>query len=222
MVKKTKRKAPTRKKVAKKKAAKKRASKKRPAKKKAAKKASKKKVSRKTSPKKTRPAEPVELTKKAEWSISQFWLNTGFARETVRKRFAEAGLKASRTVKGYPVYLAADGLPVLFYTQDGELDPDKLKPFERRAYYQSELEKLKLQQEKGELVPSFEVENQLAKLCKIVVRGLDTLPDTIERDVGASSTQLALIEKLLDELRAQMYTELVSDEDADSATEIGA
>ena len=208
----------TRKKVSRKKASKKKAAKKAPARKKARK---KKAPARKPAPATEQP-EPVELTRKAEWSISQFWLNTGFARETVRKRFAEAGLKPSRTVKGYPVYMASDGLPVLFYMQDGELDPDKLKPFERRAYYQGELDKLKLQVERGELVPSFEVEAQMARLFKLITRALDTLPDILERDVGMTNRQLERMDRLLDELRTALYGEIAGDPDAAGTVQAGA
>ena len=234
----TKRKKATRKKVAKKKAAKrkparkkaakKKVTKRAPPKKKAKRKPARKKVAKKKAAKRA-PAKDtaetsnlVNLTKRAEWSISQFWLNTGFARETVRKRFSEAGLKPSRKVRGYPVYLVCDALPVLFQGQGEETDPDKLRPFERRAYYQGELDKLKLQAERGELVPSFEVEALVGGLIKRQVQSYETLPDLLERDVGMSPAQLDLVQSICDQERERLYLEMVGEDDADSAVQVGS
>lgn len=162
---------------------------------------------------------PVELTRHAEWSISQFSLNTGFQRETIRKRFADAAVKSTSKFRGYPLYRPIDGLQILYQTVDGVVDPDKLKPFERRAYYQGELDKLKLQAERGELVPSFESEREQSRVIKILVQHLDTLPDVLERDVGMTPKQLVRVEQVVDETREAMYRDVIGGEDADSATE---
>lgn len=215
-----KKKAPAKRVVKKK--AKKRTKKKAPSKKKVvAKKATRKKVTKKKAANKPKAA-VVEITRHTEFSISQFSLNTGFQRRTIRKRFADAGISASRMVHGYPVYRVIDGMPILYQTVEGVVDPDKLKPFERRAYYQGELDKLKLQAERGELVPSFEVERTVARLFKILVQHVETLPDTLERDVGANAVQLVHIEKCIDKVRDAMYQEVIEDpdDDASSAAEV--
>lgn len=215
----------TRKKVAKKRAAPKRGRakkvtrKKAPAKRKVGKKAHqvRKRASSKKAPAKRKPAAKaavIDITRHTEFSISQFALNTGFDRRTIAKRFAAARLRESRIVAGYPVYRVIDGMPLLYQVGDSSGDPDKMKPFDRRAFYQGELDKLKLQTEAGELVPSFEVEREMARLFKIVTQGLDTIPDTLERDVGATAIQLIHIEKALDKIREGIYHLVVKDTNA--------
>ena len=200
----------TKKRVVKKKVAKRPATKKRPAPKKAAAKPSQAEPAPKVN-------EPVELTRKAEWSISQFWLNTGFARETVRKRFAEAGLKPAHMVRGYPVFLVSAALPILFYQQDGKSDPEKMRPMERRLHYQAELDRLKLQLEQGEVVPAFEMEAAIGRVIQISVRFNETMPDILERDVGLSAIQLAKVTEICNENRRNLHAEITAEPDTDVA-----
>lgn len=174
---------------------------------------------KKTTRKKSRQSASVEpILKQVALSISQLAGETGFDRATVRKRLSEAGVKPAGKRGGYPVYRLKDVLPVLYHQQDGEFDPDKLKPFERNAWYKAEREKLHLQLERGDVVPALEVERKFAALFKALVQGLETLPDVLERDVGATPLQLTKIEKHLDEIRNALVTEIEgNDEDADSA-----
>jgi hypothetical protein len=93
-----------------------------------------------------------------------------------------------------------------------------LPPLERKAHYQAEHEKLRLQTERGELVPSLEVEQGHGQIFAIVSQAFDTLPDVLERDVGLTTAQLVRLERLLDEAREALYQALNADEDdADSA-----
>ena len=138
------------------------------------------------------------------------------AKEGVIPRSGRGRYPLAGAIRGYVTFLQDTG--------DGEVsDPDKLKPFERRAFYQGELDKLKLQVERGELVPAFEVERKLARLFKILTQHLDTLPDILERDVGANPKQLGRIEQHLDLARDAMYREIRDDDedydDADSPAE---
>jgi len=154
----------------------------------------------------------VAIHRYTELSISQLSLDTGFTRETVGKRIADLDVQPARKIRGYPVYRLKDVLPALFQATDGELDPDKLKPFERKAYYECELDKLKLELERGELVPTFEVERKMARLFKMLTQYLDTLPDILERDIGISVDQLVRIEKQLYGIREAMYLEVIEDD----------
>jgi ribosome-binding protein aMBF1 (putative translation factor) len=210
----------TRKKTTKKKAASK--------KKRATKKVAKKKVVRKKKRTKTVNEKPartgaavVNLKRFTALSISQLAQDTGLQRTTITARLADAGVQPADKFRGYPVYRLCDVLPALYQMSDGQIDPDQLKPFERRAYYQGELDKLKLQRDRGELVPDIEVEQELSRIFKIVTHGLETLPDILERDVGASPLLLARAEKHIDELRNNLYREIVSSESADSTAETG-
>lgn len=150
-------------------------------------------------------------------SLTSLALEFGCARETVARRISDANVQPADTSGPHPRYRLRDVIGPL--TGDGEVqqDPQKLRPFERRAHYQAELEALTLATKRGELVPTFEVEQRYAELLKSIGEMLDTLPDILERDCGASPLLLARIEKRLDELRELLYTKLTEDEDADSA-----
>jgi uncharacterized protein DUF1441 len=150
-------------------------------------------------------------------NLSQIASEFGVARETARKRLDDAGVGPSETKGGHPVYRLRHVLEA-FAGEEG-FDPDKLKPWERKAHYQAEHEKLRLQVERGEVVPGLEVEQGQAAIFKIVTQFYETLPDLLERDVGASPLMLVRVEKALDESREALYQKLnEGDEpDADSA-----
>lgn len=94
---------------------------------------------------------------------------------------------------------------------DRPIDPEKLAPFQRKAHYQAEAEKLKLAAEAGSVIARGEVESAMARVAKVVTAFLDTLPDILERDTGATPQQLAKLEELLDKMRVAMYAELIKE-----------
>lgn len=110
------------------------------------------------------------------------------------------------TVRGYIRFLRNTGATT-------ETDPDKLEPFKRKAHYMAETEKLQLQRMRGDLVPRIEVEQEQGRIAKIVGEGLETLPDIMERDSGATPKQLAKMQEVIDRLRTQFYEALTKDED---------
>ncbi|MBM0956484.1 DUF1441 family protein, partial [Escherichia coli] len=54
----------------------------------------------------------------------------------------------------------------------------------RKAWYQSERERLKFEQETAQLIPASDVRREFAIWAKAVVQVLETLPDILERDCG--------------------------------------
>lgn len=150
-------------------------------------------------------------------NLSQIASEFGVARETARKRLDDAGIGASEKRGGHPVYRLRDVLGA-FAGEEG-FDPDKLKPWERKAHYQAEHEKLRLQTERAELVPALEVERDYGLVWAILGQFFDTLPDVLERDVGAAPLLIARIERHLDELREALYQAMIAEpeDDADSA-----
>ena len=82
-------------------------------------------------------------------------------RRTVAKRIRDSGIPPAGTRNGYDVYQLARVAPALlgFIAADATVvDPRDLPPIERRAYYQSENERLEAEQTLGLLVPAAEVE----------------------------------------------------------------
>ena len=148
------------------------------------------------------------ITNGASLSLSALSREFSTTRETLRKRLASQGINPTGTRSGYPVYRLRDALQAWIGCPESGFDPDALDPFKRRAHYQGEHEKLKLEIERGLLVPVIEVEQEMAALLKIVAETLDGLPDMIERDAGVSSAVLILVERLLDNCRNQLYERL--------------
>jgi len=93
-----------------------------------------------------------------------------------------------------------------------DIKPDDLKPFERRAHYQAEMEKLDLQSKCGELIPRIEVEQEMGRVAKVLTEFLETLPDIMERDTGATPKQIMKMEAAIDQLREQIYGALTKDD----------
>lgn len=98
---------------------------------------------------------------------------------------------------------------------DIELDPDKMKPADRRVHYQAEdlkqaalLKSRKNAIESRELIPAHEVETALAQAFKTIALTLDTLPDSLERDGLISSGDIEKVITLLDRSREQLSGDL--------------
>lgn len=90
-----------------------------------------------------------------------------------------------------------------------EFDPDLLPPSERKAWYESEFKKRQLQELDGELMRGEIHEREMAEVIKIVVAGLERLPDLLERDAGISGKAVIKCRDIIDDLRNAVYQELV-------------
>lgn len=130
---------------------------------------------------------------------------------TVSRRLKLANIAPAGKRGKLRLYRLADLLRVTFSCDaNGRIDPDRLDPFRRKAHYQSESEKLKIERDRGELIPRIEVEDLLAHALKILGHDLDVLPDILERDCGATPQQLAKIEAAIDAAREQIYERLAA------------
>jgi len=150
-------------------------------------------------------------------SLRQFADESGRDRDTIGKRVKAAGLNPAGKRGGHPVYRLRDLLQAAYVTDDdGQMDPDRLDPFARHAFYKGEREKMQLQVERSELLSSLEVEQRFAAVFKAVADCLDTLPDLIERDCAATPMQVERIQTRLDEVREDLYERLNASEDEDA------
>ncbi|MGT7589087.1 DUF1441 family protein, partial [Escherichia coli] len=113
-------------------------------------------------------------------NVSQLAALSGVHRQTVASR-----IKNIRTAGGHEsnlkLYKLTDILAELMKlpppVAEGEMDPH-----DRKAWYQSERERLKFEQEVGELIPASDVPREFAEMAKAMVQVLETLPDILERD----------------------------------------
>lgn len=154
-------------------------------------------------------------------SISTLATEFQMDRKTVAKRLDAAGLVAADFVRGYPVYRLRDAVKAIFglsaerrIDPDGPepMDPARLPPMERRAWYQSENERLEVETKKRQLIPAAEFETEIANGFKLLVQTLDTLSDRLEAECGLTSAQAVLVQESMDRIREELYRDQVGDE----------
>ncbi|HHL8820759.1 TPA: DUF1441 family protein [Escherichia coli] len=132
-------------------------------------------------------------------NISQLAALSGVHRQTAAARLQnlpvagghESNLKLYRVVDIVSAFLALPP-PVA----EGEMDAH-----ERKAWYQSERERLKFEQETAQLIPASDVRRSLSVVVKAIVQVLETWPDRLERDRGWTASQLNEVQIVVDEIR---------------------
>ncbi|MBV2127932.1 DUF1441 family protein [Arsukibacterium indicum] len=144
------------------------------------------------------------------WSISRIAEAFGLDRRTVSAKIKAAHIEPTGVRKGHPTYHLSDIGPALFGSQVTDLppafmDPASMLPKDRKDWYQSERERLKLETELKELVPAADVARGYADLVKAVVNPLDSLIDELESKVGLSGEALDRVQIIIDGLREEMY-----------------
>lgn len=163
-------------------------------------------------------AEINRLEDAYNWNITRLADAFNLDRGTVRRRLREAGVVPAGTRNGANVYALKDAGPAIF----GEIfggsgkDPDELPPQDRKAWYQSENERVKLELELRNLVPAEEAHREMSRLAKAVASGLDSLADMLERDAGLPPEAIEMVEQVTDNLREQMYQSVMDDGDDDA------
>lgn len=160
-------------------------------------------------------AEINRLEDAYNWNISRLADAFGLHRDTVRKRLVAANVVPSGTRANASVYSLKDAGPAIFggAAVSGTGDPDELGPQDRRAWFQSENERVKLELELRQLVRAEEVHKEMSRLAKAVASGLDSLSDMLERDAGLPPEAIELVEQTTDALREQMYQAIMADSD---------
>ncbi|MFD1806424.1 DUF1441 family protein [Pasteurella oralis] len=135
-------------------------------------------------------------------NINQIAEVTGLHRQTVSQRVAglTPALGSNSKLK---LYKLSDLLKMGLH-EKMSADVDSLSPVERRAFWQAENERLKYERDTGELIPSFEVAQEMSFLAKAVIQQLETLPDILERDCGLQSSALVRVQQIIDDIRDQM------------------
>lgn len=137
-------------------------------------------------------------------------------RKTVSKRIADANIAPAGMRDGYPVY---DGrrvceaclLPQGATDGEGSIDPRNLKPMDRRAWYQSERERMAVEAEARQLIPAIEVHAEMAEMARGFVQFLDTLPDALERRVHMRPDQIEALHAQITTERTRLHLQMESD-----------
>ncbi|MBE0153410.1 DUF1441 family protein [Serratia fonticola] len=140
------------------------------------------------------------------WSVAKIAEAFGLNRGTVRKRLLDANTPIADTVRGNPVYALKDVGPVLFGANEpADLDdlqnPQKMGPKDRKDWFQSENERIKLETSLKQLMPAPDAHREMSLIVKAVCQVLDTWPDVLERDRGWNPEQIGEAQSVVDEIR---------------------
>lgn len=125
-------------------------------------------------------------------NINQISELVGMHRQTVSQRVA--GLTPSiGSNQKLKLYSLSDLLR-LGLQEKMTADVDSMSPVDRKAFYQSENERLKFEEKTGELIPANEVALEMGTMAKAIVQTLETLPDILERDCGLQPKDLIRVQ----------------------------
>jgi len=155
------------------------------------------------------------------WNITRIADAFSLHRDTVRKRLKESRVRPVTKKSGVDVYALADVGPALFsqdlITKDDENihDPSKMPPKDRKDYFQSERERLKFEEEIGQLIKDSNYRLDLAETLKAVVSYFESMPDKMERLRLFTPAQLDTLEKVCDQFRAELHTKILEVDTSD-------
>lgn len=137
-------------------------------------------------------------------SIEQAALEFQRDASTIRRRIIDCNIRPAAIRSSFPVYSLRSLLEMENMGPDGKIDPEKLRPFDRKAHYQADGERIKLQVLCKELLHRTDVEIEWGRVLKVVKQALDTLVDIVDRDVAPSPIVLERISKCVDAVREDM------------------
>lgn len=135
-------------------------------------------------------------------NINQIADLVGMHRQTVSQRVA--GLTPAIGSNQKKKLYSLSDLIKMGLAQKMTADVDSLQPTDKRAFWQAENERLKYERETGELIPAYEVAQEMSVLAKAIVQSLETLPDILERDAGLQPSALVRVQQIIDDIRDQM------------------
>lgn len=144
-------------------------------------------------------------------NINQIAELVGMHRQTVSQRLAGLTPAIGSNTK-LKLYSLSD-LIRIGLVEKMTADVDSLSPSDRRAFWQAENERLKYERETGELIPAYEVAQEMSAQAKAVVQSLETLPDILERDCELSPSALIRVQQVIDDLRDQMAIQIQQSEE---------
>lgn len=135
-------------------------------------------------------------------NINQLASISGLHRQTVASR-----LKGVETAPGSNQKLKLYTIPAILAELMKSVVTVALAdmtPTDRRAWFQSENERLKFEKEEKELIPASEVAREFSSMAKAVVQVLETLPDILERDCALPPAAVSRVQAIIDDIREQM------------------
>ncbi|RKR64968.1 uncharacterized protein DUF1441 [Yokenella regensburgei] len=150
-------------------------------------------------------------------NINQLAAITDVHRQTVAARLKNIEPAAGSNSK-LKLYLITDILTELMIpTVSTNLED--MPPSDRLAHWKAENERLKFEQDTGQLIPADEVAREFSLMAKAVVMVLETLPDILERDCALPPAAVSRVQTVIDDLRDQMAQKVQDAEQEEADTE---
>ncbi|HCL6751419.1 TPA: DUF1441 family protein [Citrobacter braakii] len=149
---------------------------------------------------------------KTQVNVTQLAELVGMNRNLVARRLRDMELAGGNgeNLKLYELGPALQALLTPSMKENGEMSPQ-----DRKAWYQSENERLKFEAASRELIPVEEVAREYASLAKAVVMVLETLPDILERDCALTPTAVTRVQVIIDDLRDEMARKISESDSCD-------
>lgn len=143
-------------------------------------------------------------------NVTQLAELVGMNRNMVARRLRETEMDGGNgeNLKQYELGKALRVLIMPSVQESGEMTPQ-----DRKAWYQSENERIKFEESERQMIPVDEVAREYAVLAKAVVQVLETLPDILERDCALAPAAVNRVQSVIDDLRDEMARKV---EDAES------
>ena len=150
-------------------------------------------------------------------NINQLAAITDVHRQTAAARLKNIEPAAGSNSK-LKLYLITDILTELMIPTVSS-DLEDMQPSDRLAHWKAENERLKFEQDTGQLIPADEVAREFSLMAKAVVMVLETLPDILERDCALSPAAVSRVQSVIDDLRDQMAQKVHDAEQEEADTE---
>lgn len=150
-------------------------------------------------------------------NVTQMATLSGAHRQTVNNRLKNISPSGGNGLN-LTLYSLSDILTE-FMRPPVPVNHENMEPQDRKAWYQSERERLKFEQETSRLIPAEDCEREYAYLCKGLTTMLETLPDLLERDCGLSPQATAYVQQVIDNFRDHVVSELAKDKFYDDSGE---
>ncbi|MFO6502971.1 DUF1441 family protein [Serratia marcescens] len=141
-------------------------------------------------------------------NLNQLAAITGSHRQTIAARLKNVEPAPGSNAK-LKLYTLPDVLAELVKSAP-VADVDEMQPMDRKAWFQSERERLKFEQEIGELIPAADVTREFSNMAKAMVQVLETLPDILERDCALAPSAVSRVQSIIDDLRDQIALKVMS------------
>lgn len=153
----------------------------------------------------------MELSR-TQVNVSQLAELVGMNRNLVARRLRELELVGGNgeNLKMYELGPALQALLTPSMKENGEMSPQ-----DRKAWYQSENERLKFEEARRDLIPAFEVAREYTTLAKILIIGLEVLPDILERDCALTPAAVVRVQQEIDKMRDEIARKVQESESDD-------